>query len=342
MPKLTNTSFLAFSKSNRGTNIDAGDPSPLTRNLLIGLLIGVPVAVVMLWLTTGWVTAVCIGLIGFCVIQGLWRGAAEIVGVVIGLVLALMLAKVLGRTFEGTIGGLTGTKGLLARFVSTLVCGAVIAILVWGVVSIFAKRWMKEKPQWKDADKFAGAGIGAVEGVLLSMVVLWVPLAVRPVANMRATMDRELAMTQGMTQEEASKAVGPLARRVLEIAEDVEKSTVGSVAQSTNPIEDAGAISLAEDFIAVTRDPEAMEKLAKTEVWQRFMNLQSMQQARQLMEQDVTLKPIIESKGVSIDAIRELLESDTTLKILDTTTIVSDLNGMKDELAAAIRQARTR
>ena len=142
------------------------------------------------------------------------------------------------------------------------------------------------------------------------MVVLWVPLAVRPVANMRATMDRELAMTQGMTQEEASKAVGPLARRVLEIAEDVEKSTVGSVAQSTNPIEDAGAISLAEDFIAVTRDPEAMEKLAKTEVWQRFMNLQSMQQARQLMEQDVTLKPIIESKGVSIDAIRELLESD--------------------------------
>lgn len=341
MVQRSDKSFKNFAKS-RGDDSDAGDASPLVKNLLIGLLIGVPVAVVMLWLTTGWVTAVCIGLIGFCVIQGLWRGAAEIVGVVIGLVLALMLAKVLGRSFEGMIGGLTGTKGLLARFVSTLVCGAVIAILVWGVVSVFAKRWMKEKPQWKDADKFAGAGIGAVEGVLLSMVVLWVPLAVRPVANMRATMDRELAMTQGMTQEEASKAVGPLARRVLEIAEDVERSTVGSVAQSTNPIEDAGAISLAEDFIAVTRDPEAMEKLAKTEVWQRFMNLQSMQQARQLMEQDATLKPIIESKGVSIDAIRELLESDTTLKVLDTTTIVSDLNGMKDELAAAIRQARTR
>ena len=341
MVQRSDKSFKNFAKS-RCDNSDGHDGSPLVKNLLIGLLIGVPVAVIMLWLTTGWVTAVCIGLIGFCVIQGLWRGAAEIVGVVIGLVLALMLAKVLGRACEGTIGGLTGTKGLLARFVSTLVCGVVIAILVWGVVSIFAKRWMKEKPQWKDADKFAGAGIGAVEGVLLSMVVLWVPLAVRPVANMRATMDRELAMTQGMTQEEATKAVGPLARRVLEIAEDVEKSTVGSVAQSTNPIEDAGAISLAEDFIAVTRDPEAMEKLAKTEVWQRFMNLQSMQQARQLMEQDATLKPIIESKGVSIDAIRELLESDTTLKILDTTTIVSDLNGMKDELAAAIRQARTR
>ncbi len=342
MTKKINKSFRDFAERTDDSSADVGETSPVVRNLLIGLLIGVPVAVVMLWLTTGWVTAVCNGLVGFCVIQGLWRGAAEIVGVVIGLVLALMLAKVLGRAFEGTIGGLTGTKGLLARFVSTLVCGAVIAILVWGVVSIFAKRWMKEKPQWKDADKFAGAGIGAVEGVLLSMVVLWVPLAVQPVANMRATMDRELAMTQGMTQEEASKAVGPLARRVLEIAEDVERSTVGSVAQSTNPIEDAGAISLAEDFIAVTRDPEAMEKLAKTEVWQRFMNLQSMQQARQLMEQDSTLKPIIESKGVSIDAIRELLESDTTLKILDTTTIVSDLNGMKDELAAAIRQARTR
>lgn len=342
MPKQVNKSFRDFAKSSGDSSADSGESSPVVRNLLIGLLIGVPVAVIMLWLTTSWVSAVCIGLIGFCVIQGLWRGAAEIIGVVIGLILALMLAKVLGKACEGTIGGLTGTKGLLARFVSTLVCGAIISLLVWGIVSVFAKRWMKEKPQWKDADKFAGAGIGAVEGVLLSMVVLWVPLAVRPVANMRATTDRELAMAQGMSQVEATQAVGPLARRVLEIAEDVEKSTLGSVAQSTNPIEDAGAISLAEDFIAITRDPEAMERLAKSEVWQRFMNLQSMQQARQLLEQDPTLKPILENKGITVDAIRELLESDTTLKILDTTTIMSDLNNMKDELAAAIREARTR
>ncbi len=340
MAKRSNKSFRDFAGSRSEDTSDASESSPLAKNLLLGLLIGVPVAVLMLWLTTGWVTALCIGLIGFCVIQGLWRGAAEIVGVVIGLILALMLAKVLGKAFEGTIASLTGTKGLLARFVSTLVCGAIIALLVWGVVSIFAKRWMKEKPHWKDADKFAGAGIGAVEGVLLCMVVMWVPLAVRPVASMRAAADRELALSQGMSEADATKATSPLARRVLEFADDVDQSAMGTVAQATNPIEDAAAISLAEDFIAITRDPDAMERLAKTDVWQRFMNLQSMQQARALMDQDETLKPLLATKGVSIDAIRALLESNTTLKILDTTTITSDLAVIKDELAAAIREAR--
>lgn len=341
MPHHPTKSFRDFANRRSDDNDDSPDSSPLLNNLLLGLVIGVPVAVVLMYFTTGWVTALCIALLGFCVIQGLWRGATEIVGAVLGMLLALLLAKTLGKAFEGPIASLTSTKGLLARFLSTFICGTIIVLLVWGVISIFTKRWLKSKPQWKEADKFAGAGLGALEGVFLSMVVLWVPLAVRPVASVRAAADRELALAQGMTQEEATQAVSPLARRVLEIVEDVDKSAAGSVAQATNPIQSVEAISLAEDFIAITRDPDAMERLAKTEAWQRFTNLTSMQQARAMLDQDPTLKPLIESKGISIDSIRDLLESDTTLKIIDTTNITSDLAAMKDDLAAAIREARS-
>jgi hypothetical protein len=117
----------------------------------------------MCWFIAGWVPAIVVALIGFCAIQGLWRGAAEIAGLVVGLVLAMLLAASLGRMFEGPIAGLTGTRGLLGRLISMIVCGLFVTMLAWGIGAILAGRVLRERPHWRSrrhpalADRPVGA-----------------------------------------------------------------------------------------------------------------------------------------------------------------------------------------
>ena len=320
-------------------DVSRSDDSPLPRTLLLGLLMGVPLGVLMCWFIAGWVPAIVVALIGFCAIQGLWRGAAEIVGLVVGLVLAMLLAASLGRMFEGPIAGLTGTRGLLGRLISMIVCGLFVTMLAWGIGAILAGRVLRERPHWRTADKIAGGGLGAVEGILLSLIVLWVPVAMRPIAAMRAGADREAAYAEGLSPEQAEARVLPLAKRVLAFADDVEQSTLGSAAAKASPISNWPVLDLAEDFIVITRDPKARDELAKSQAWQDFMNLPSMQQARTMVEQDPSLQEILKQEGISIGGMRKLLESDTTLRVLDETSLASDLESINEKVETAVREA---
>jgi hypothetical protein len=330
--------FSRFAKGRWASVSGDEAESPLARTLLLGLLMGVPVGVFMCWLIGGWVPAVVVALIGFCAIQGLWRGAAEIVGLVVGLVLAMVLAAWLGRMFERPIGSVTGTKGLMGRLVSTIVCGGFVALLAWGAGSIAAMRVLRERPDWRGWNKLAGGGLGAFEGVLLALIVLWVPSAVRPIAAMRASADREAAYAEGLDAQQAEARVLPLAKRVLEFADDVEQSAVGRAAAVANPVGQLDVLDLAEDFIVLTRDPAARDELAKTPAWQEFMNLASMQQARAMVEKDPALKGILAREGITIGGMRAMLESDTTLRILDETSLARDLDAIKDRLKQAIEE----
>jgi len=96
-------------------------------------------------------------------------------------------------------------------------------------------------------------------------------------------------------------------------------------------------LDLAEDFITITRDKQAKEALAKTQAWQDFMNLSSMQQARAMVEQDPTLQPLLDKEGITIGGMRQLLESDTAIRVLDQTTLAKDLEAMKQRLTEAVR-----
>jgi len=266
-------------------------------------------------------------------------GAAEIAGLVVGLVLAMLLAASLGRMFEGPIAGLTCTRGLLGRLISMIVCGLIVTMLAWGIGALFAQRVLRERPHWRTADKLAGGGLGAFEGILLSLIVLWVPVAMRPIAAMRASADREAAYAEGLSPEQAEARVLPLAKRVLSFADDVGQSALGSAATQASPLSNWPVLDLAEDFIVITRDPKARDELAKSQAWQDFMNLPSMQQARTMVEQDPSMQEILKQEGITIGGMRKLLESDTTLRVLDETSLASDLESMKEKVEAAVREA---
>jgi hypothetical protein len=266
----------------------------------------------------------CLGML-----QGLWRGASELIGIVVSSLVAVLIAPPLGRALEGVTSGLLGTGGILNRMIAVVGVGLLVVIIGSVVVSIFAKRALKLRPQWRRWNSIAGAGLGMVEGIILGMAILWTPLALEPVAATQlAEADEDTA--------------SPVAKGIRSFADRVRGSSLGGVAQATNPIEGSRLLSLANDFIAVARDEDAMAWFMGTPVMQEIGALPSVNEAKNRINADPKLVRVLEEEGVSVDLLKQVLESRTILDIFDQTTVVSDLSPKADRLVEAITQAKAR
>src|SRR5690348_10688410 len=84
------------------------------------LIVAVAVATVILTAFFGGIVAtVTVLVIAASTVQGLWRGATELVGLLIGLILAGLFAAPIGRALEGAVGSIAGTTGMTNRLLST-------------------------------------------------------------------------------------------------------------------------------------------------------------------------------------------------------------------------------
>jgi|GEM_PF-1025376 len=266
----------------------------------------------------------CLGML-----QGLWRGASELVGIVIASIIAVIIAPPLGRALEDVTAGIFSTAGILNRMISILSVGLIIIVIGAIVGSFFAKRTLKKRPQWRRWNSIAGAGLGLIEGVILGMAILWTPLALEPVAATQlAEADAETA--------------SPVAQGIRSFADRVRDSSLGGLAQATNPIEGSRLLSLANDFIAVARDEHAMAWFMDTPVMQEIAALPSVNQAKERISADPKLTQVLEEEGVSVDLLRQVIESPTILEIFDRTTVVSDLSPRADRLVEAITLAKAK
>jgi uncharacterized membrane protein required for colicin V production len=335
----------------RRADDESAEPSvwsqPVLRNLLIGVGAGGIVATALVWLTMGWVPGIIVGLLALGVWQGLFRGAAEIIGLAVGLVLAMLLAPPLGRLFEGIISTVIGTQGLTNRFVSILAVGVVVVIVSWFAGSMFATRIVKRRPEWFTLNRYVGGGLGALEGLLLALCIIWIPTAVRPVAAVRSAAEADERIYDAMVQgtyklgDQAPPATKTsLADWLLARAEDIDNSTLGSAVNAANPLSTTQILNVAEDYLAVLRDEDATEMLQNSDVWKRMLALPSVSQARGVVEQDESLRQIFETEGFNISALRALLDSPTVLKVMDETDIRAELEPLAPELINAIKQAR--
>ena len=279
--------------------------------------------------------------IALAVLQGLWRGAAEIAGVVLGLIAAAMLAPRLGRSLEGVAGSLTGTDGLMARFIAMGIAAAVVVAVVAIVFRMVARRAIRNRPALKRLDPYLGAGIGLIEGCLLSLMLLWAPLALEPVA--RAQLEPEPTTPPGsVAQTPVQRHRNPVAEVVVNLADRVHDSAVGAIAEQTNPVQGSELFALAADFSVVSRDPEAMAWLMETPVMHKIEALPSVQDAVETLKQDPELVRLFDERGVSVETVRQMLNSRRVLELMDRTTIVRDMTPLASELAQAIREARAR
>ncbi|MFO0832262.1 MAG: CvpA family protein [Phycisphaerales bacterium] len=273
------------------------------------------------------------------ILQGFWRGCAEIVGFVLGMLLSALLAPSLGRALEGTVASVLGTAGIINRVLSTVLVALFITLVAGLAVSVFTKRFLKQRPDLRAYDKYIGAGLGLVEGCFVALLILWVPVALRPVARAVYADDREAA--QQTPQPEPTRAPA-WAEQVLTFADQTSSSFVGGLVESTNPLPNARLLSLAGEFSEVSRDTQALSELLESEPMQRLNNLPSMQQALDAVRADPQVAAVLDENGVTPARIAALFGSDTMLKVLDETTLVRDAEPILADLENAIHEAKAR
>ncbi len=293
--------------------------------LVLAVLVGsVPTKIVM--------SVVCLG-----VLQGLWRGASELVGLVVSSLVAVLLAPPIGRALEGVASAISGTTGMLNRTISIAAVGLLIVIVGTVAVSFYSKRLLRLHPAWARWNSIAGAGLGLIEGTILGMAMLWTSLALEPIA---ASQISDSTAVRDFAPEEEGPS--PLAQGVKSFAGHVRGSALGGLAQATNPIKGSRLLSLVNDFVMISRDDDAMEHFLSTPAMQEVHALPSVERARALIADDARLTALLQDKGVSVDTLRAVVESPTLLRVLDETSVVSDLTPRADAIVTALAEAKAR
>jgi hypothetical protein len=235
------------------------------------------------------------------------------------------MAPVLGRALEGAFQGVLGTGGIENRMISIGTIFVVVLLLVTCAAGFGARRFTRSRPSWRRWNHFAGGAIGLLEGGLLGMAVLWVLLALEPLAQGRA----------------ASDEANPAAHRVVEFARTIRQSAVGDLAERTSPMQGSAILTMAEDFAIVSHDPEAMRYFLDTPVMHRIQALPSVARALDHLKQNPELKSMFSESGVvPASVLFTIMRSEAVLWVLDTTTVVDDLTPTVGEIAEALAAAK--
>jgi uncharacterized membrane protein required for colicin V production len=300
--------------------------------LLIGIIAAVGVLLVLLSMVFGSLpTTICLAIMTLCTIQGFWRGGAEILVLLLGTILATLLAPAIGKSLEGTISGMTGTGGIVGRIVSIGLVFVLVVLVVSMIGSVVARRWMAERPRRARNNRRLGGLLGLVEGVLLGMAALWIPISLEPIAQ-----------AQLAAATEAGQPPDSGAQTIVQLAASTKTSVLGGIANATNPIGNSRILSLAQDFSMISRDEEAMRHLLESPVMQRIRNLTSTQDAIRILESDPNLETAIKDGGMTAAMLLRIMQSPKVLDVLDRTTVVGDIGPLSSEIEQAITEAKTK
>lgn len=289
-------------------------------------------------------TLIVLGLVAFFALAGWARGGTQIAGLVLGTILAILLAPRLGHLVETPVGNLFSTGGLAARFIAIALLGLAIITITTIGLWLAIRRWAKSDERVRHWDKRVGVGIGALEGLLVALLLLWVPLALEPVARARIAASAEHATEPGDAPAAHARgrhgAPDALSAGIVGAAERIRGSAVGGLAAATNPVAGSEIMHLAEDFAAISQDQAAMERFLQTDVMKRIQALESVNKAIDMLERDPELRRFSDGEGVTVAGLMRILENRTILKVLDTTSVVSDLTPMAADLQAAIQRSK--
>ncbi len=235
-------------------------PSAADARILRGIIALGAFLVLIAWISGSNPAALVLAVVFACTAQGWWRGGGEIAGLLIGTVLALLVAPALGPGFDAPVAALFGTAGVQTRAVGITLTFVAVMLTVTVAARFGARRWMRGRAARVRWNRAAGAGIGLVEGSILGLALLWIPLALEPVARARLG---------------AEDAGNPAARRVVNLAQQVRDSGLGRLAERTSPLRGSEILAMAEDFAIVSRHRAAMAFFVDQPVMRRVKELPS-------------------------------------------------------------------
>ncbi len=299
------------------------ETAPAHRVVKLTIVVGAVLLLGIALLAFDPVDKLAVGIIVLALLQGLWRGMSDIAGLFVGTLVALVLAPAIGRGLEGVFASVLGTGGLGNRMLSIGVVGLVIVAGVGAAASFGLRRLIRSRPAWKLYDPYIGAGVGALEGGLLSLAVMWVPVALRPIA-----------------QAQVNEGIGGASAFVVKAADAINDSALSGLADATNPVAGSRLVSASNDFLEVLTNRGMHEAFLESEVMREINSMSSVNRALEIIRGDKQLMSTLEGEGATDVAVRALFDSPTVLRAIDETGVMSELSELAPRIESALKEAR--
>lgn len=263
-------------------------------------------------------------------VQGLRKGAARTVGLLLGCFAGLLFAPTLGRILEPLSAGISGSSGLLNRFLSCSLAFVAIAAIVSVTTRALSSRALKLSPRWQSRDRWLGGVLGAVEGSIVVLALGWAIFSVEPLAKAQ------------LAAGEAAEGAGQtgLSQQLTRAADVARRSWFGRLADATNPGADSRLLLLADDFARISRDPESMTKLLASNPVERIAELPSVSKALSQLENDSDIGPRIADGSLTAAEVLAIAESPRLLQILDDSPVIAEVTPHLPDLERVIREIR--
>jgi hypothetical protein len=306
-----------------------------------GVTGGALVATLVALVVAGPIAGLFVGLIGVFVVNGVWLGAAEQLGGFIAILLALALSGLVGGLLEPVVASFGQTGGLVLKLVSRGVAILVVAVPLGIVLAAVFRAVLRKHPRLRAWNTGLGAGFGALEGVLVAMLALWIPVMLGPVAEAQAEAARARANDLALPGEPARPVTNTaVAELVAAWERRVRDSALGALAVATAPTAGVEMIAIANEFAVITRDEAAMRRLLDDPVMVEINALPSVQAALDRLRHDPEMRAALEGDAISPERLWSILQSDEVLDALDDTGAFDDVRSRAPEIARAIAEVR--
>jgi len=270
-----------------------------------------------------WVCGIVVLATGFAGFGGFRAGAVKIVALLAAAAAALYFAPALGLRFETTFSNWVGTSGLTNRFLTIGAMGLLIFLIASLVLTALGRRQLDGRKRLLAANHWPGFGIGAVEGLLVMLILFGGMITIQ-----RVNAER---ITQRIPPTGRAKFMA----EILDITQDqIHASRLGPVIERLNPFENIEQLSKVDEVqrgLEVLMNPAQVHALLQQPAIRGLGNRADVKEALAQLKEDPEIKHLLNSdKPANKKLALRLLDHPAVLQLLDQPDF-------RSEAMAAIR-----
>lgn len=298
-------------------------PFPLKRVSVIAGGVGAGLVLLTVIAEAPAVTVILTLLCMLLALQGLWMGGIRVAALLVGMLLSLVIAVPVGPVLAGLVRSLFGVPRLLSPMVGVAMVGMALIIAATVAAGPVTRRITRAHPIGRHLDRWVGLGLGAAEGLFLSLFVCWILAAIQPVAEAAAR------------KVEQRGEEHPLARHVGRLAGDARRSLFGRAAERAIPVGNVKAVRLTAELAETLTDDAALSAFANDPAIEDLLDRPEVRSAVGRLRADEDLRRRIEERD-----LMGLLDNATVAEVVGDRDLRRLAVEHQDEILAALDRAR--
>jgi hypothetical protein len=241
----------------------------------------------------------------------------------VGMLLAVVIAIPLGGALAGPVRSLLGVPRLLSGLVGAVIVATVFVVAALALAGPVARAILARRPVAIRLNRWLGTGLGALEGMALSLVMSWGLALLQPVAR------------AAQRQVEARGGRHPVAEAINRIAEDSQSSLFGQAASAANPLREAAVVRIATDLAEVAGDEAALHAFSQDPAIRGLADEPEVKSAIQRVKGDKELMRLIEEHD-----IRALLDHQTIADLATDPALRRQIVRSHEAILEALERAK--